>query len=80
MEDSSQVVQIIDNTPQFNTIIANQEEIIEQLEVQNAYLLEQLNGFSLIANYCYSLIGLILIIVCGFCLWKILKNWFFRGV
>ncbi len=70
----------IDYSSYFNTIIENQEKCIEQLKQQNAILLEQINGFSIIANYLNSFFAIGIALIGVLLLWNVLSKWFFRGV
>lgn len=70
----------IDYSEQFTEIILNQREQIETLQEQNAILLEQINGFSIIANYLNGFFGIALGVIGVMLLWTVLNKWFFRGV
>lgn len=69
-----------DYTLQLEQIIQNQKEEITLLKQQVELLLEQINGFSLVASYLHSAIGIAVIVICLAILWKVLSGWFFRGV
>lgn len=47
--------------PYIETIIGNQSTEIEQLMIQNAYMQEQINGFTMVINYQFATIGIIVI-------------------
>lgn len=72
-------VVVYDYSAQLGEIIANQEETITALEQQNAMLLEQLNGFSIIANYLNDFFAIAIGVICVSLLWTVLNKWFFRG-
>jgi len=69
-----------DYSAEMSEIISNQQMQIELLEQQNAILLEQINGFSIVSTYL-NMFFIIAIVVIGITLlWNILNKWFFRGV
>lgn len=70
----------VDYSAQLAEIITNQREQIEVLQEQNAILLEQVNGFSIIANYLNSFFDIALGVIVVMLLWSVLSKWFFRGV
>lgn len=70
----------VDYSVQLAEIITNQREQIEVLQEQNAILLEQVNGFSIIANYLNSFFDIALGVIVVILLWSVLSKWFFRGV
>ena len=69
----------IDYSTEFAEVIANQHEQIELLQEQNAILMEQINGFSILANYLNGFLGVALGVICVKLLWTVLSKWFFRG-
>lgn len=79
-ETTDTVVISYDYTPQLNTIISNQQQQIELLEQQNAYLAEQVNGLSLTVNYLNSFYAIFIGVIAVSLLWNVLNKWFFRGV
>lgn len=71
---------VYDYTEYFQSIISNQEIELQTLTEEKTILLEQLEGFSLIAQYqnyffCIA-IGVIVVTL----LWNVLNKWFFRGI
>lgn len=60
-------------------IVTNQHEQIELLQEQNAILMEQINGFSIISNYLNGFLGIAVGLICVKLLWTVLSKWFFRG-
>lgn len=70
---------MIDYSEQFAEIILNQQTMIELLQKQIEILLEMINGFSMIANLIYVLVGILVVIIAFFILWKVIFGWFFRG-
>ena len=69
-----------DYTEYIQHILDNQETEITELQHQTAILEEQINGFSLIVNYQYATIGIIVVFAVVLAAWKILSKWFFGGV
>lgn len=79
-EDSETFEISVDYTPYFNQVIENQAREITLLEQQNVILLEQVNGFSIIANYLNGFFIISLVVIGVTFLWNVLNKWFFRGV
>jgi chaperonin cofactor prefoldin len=69
-----------DYTEYLQSILDNQEAEIEQLEHQTEILMEEINGLSLIVNYQFATIGIVVIFSVVLAAWKILSKWFFGGV
>ncbi len=69
--------EIIDNQ---NTEIEHLNSIYEQLTDQVALEREQINGFTLIINYQYATIAILVISLVIALGWKVLNGWFFKGV
>ena len=87
MADTETVYILEDVVPYFETIIDNQntelehlETICEQLTTQTAIQQEQINGFSLIVNYQFATIAIIVIALVVALGWKVFNGWFFKGV
>lgn len=71
---------MIDYSEQLTELITNQQTQIELLEQQNAILLEQINGFSIVANYLNTFFAIAIVVIGVSLLWHVLNKWFFRGV
>lgn len=83
MEDTENEVVQRDNadyTEYIQSILDNQAREIELLEQNQQVLLEEINGLSLIVNYQYATIGVIVVFSVVVAAWKILSKWFFGGV
>ena len=71
--------EFIDYSDQFQELITNQQTTIELLQKQIEILLETINGFTMITNMLYALIGILMIVIVLFIAWKVIFGWFFRG-
>ena len=60
-------------------IVTNQHEQIELLQEQNAILMEQINGFSIISNYLNGFFCIAVGLIVVRLIWTVLAKWFFRG-
>lgn len=87
MADTETVYILEDVVPYFETIISNQETEIEHLETvcerleeQIAIQNEQINGLSYIGSYLNAGISVGIVCVLFFVVWKVINNWFFKGV
>lgn len=70
---------MIDYSEQLQELITNQQTTIELLQKQIEILLEMINGFTMITNMLYTLVGILVVIIAFFILWKVVFGWFFRG-
>ena len=70
---------MIDYSEQLQELITNQQTTIELLQKQIEILLEMINGFTMITNMLYTLVGILVVIIAFFILWKVIFSWFFRG-
>ena len=68
-----------DYSEQLQELINNQQAMIDLLEKQIEFLLEMINGFTLITNMLYALVGILVVLISFFILWKVIFGWFFRG-
>jgi len=69
-----------DYTEYLQSILDNQAREIELLEQNQQILLEEVNGLSLVVNYQYTTIGIVVLFSVVITAWKILSKWFFGGV
>ena len=69
-----------DYSEYFQSILDNQENEIELLTEQRDCLVEQINGLTMVINYQFATIGVIVVFTVVFAAWKILSKWFFGGV
>lgn len=63
-----------------NEMIELQQETNEHLTTETAYQQEIINGLTLVVNYQFALIGIIVIGAVIAFSWNIFNKWFFRGV
>lgn len=70
----------VDHSAELAEIIEQQQTIIAELEKQTEIQLEMINGFSFVANILYSIVGIAMIGIAAFIIWRVLSRWFFRGV
>ena len=83
MEDTENEVVQRDNadyTEYLQSILDNQAREIELLEQNQQILLEEVNGLSLVVNYQFTTIGILVVFSVLIAAWKILSKWFFGGV
>lgn len=69
-----------DYTEYIQSILDNQAREIELLEQNQQVLLEEVNGLSLVVNYQFATIGIVVVFTVVIAAWKILSKWFFGGV
>ena len=69
-----------DYSEYFEFILDNQENEIELLTAQRDCLVEQINGLTMVINYQFATIGVIVVFAVVLAAWKILSKWFFGGV
>lgn len=69
-----------DYTEYLQSILDNQAREIELLEQNQQILLEEVNGLSLVVNYQFATIGIVVVFSVVIAAWKILSKWFFGGV
>lgn len=69
-----------DYTEYLQSILDNQQNEIELLTHQQVIMLEEINGLSMIVNYQFATIGVIVVFSVVVAAWKILSKWFFGGV
>ena len=70
----------VDYTEYLQSILDNQAREIELLEQNQQILLEEVNGLSLVVNYQFTTIGILVVFSVVIAVWKILSKWFFGGV
>ena len=82
MEEENEVVERdnSDYTEYLQSILDNQAREIELLEQNQQILLEEVNGLSLVVNYQFTTIGIVVVFSVVIVAWKILSKWFFGGV
>lgn len=69
-----------DYSEYIQSILDNQETEIELLTEQRDCMVEQINGLTMVINYQFATIGIIVVFTVVFAAWKILSKWFFGGV
>lgn len=62
------------------SILDNQEDEIELLTEQRDCMVEQINGLTMVINYQFATIGILVVYSVILAAWKILSKWFFGGV
>lgn len=87
MDNPSYIYVTDDVSEKFETLITNQQNEIEhlqaiqeQLTAQTEIQQEQINGFTVIVNYQFATISVIVIMSVVCLLWKVFNGWFFKGV
>ena len=70
----------VDYTEYLQSILANQEDEIELLTEQRDCIVEQINGLTIVINYQFATIGILVVFSVILAVWKILSKWFFGGV
>lgn len=69
-----------DYTEYLQSILDNQEDEIELLTEQRDCMVEQINGLTMVINYQFATIGIMVVFSVILAAWKILSKWFFGGV
>lgn len=69
-----------DYTEYLQSILDNQENEIELLTEQRDCLVEQINGLTMVINYQFATVGILVVFSVVLAAWKILSKWFFGGV
>lgn len=92
---ASETVYILEDViPYFETLIENQntvinnqqtelerlQEVCNKLETQTEQQQEMIEGFGLVVNYQFATLGIICIVISVCLLWQVFNKWFFRGV
>lgn len=70
----------VDYTEYLQYILDNQEDEIELLTEQRDCMVEQINGLTMVINYQFATIGILVVFSVILAAWKILSKWFFGGV
>ena len=70
----------VDYTEYLQSILDNQETEIELLTQQRDCMTEQINGLTMVINYQFATIGILVVFSVILAAWKILSKWFFGGV
>lgn len=70
----------VDHSAELAEIIEKQEMMIAELEKQTEILLEMINGFSIVANLLWSIVGIAMTCIAFLIIWRVISRWFFRGV
>lgn len=70
----------VDYTEYLQSILDNQEDEIELLTEQRDCMVEQINGLTMVINYQFATIGILVVFSVILAAWKILSKWFFGGV
>lgn len=70
----------VDYTEYLQSILDNQEDEIELLTEQRNCMVEQINGLTMVINYQFATIGILVVFSVILAAWKILSKWFFGGV
>jgi len=69
-----------DYSEYIQSILDNQATEIELLTEQRDCMVEQINGLTMVINYQFATIGIIVVFTVVSVAWKILSKWFFGGV
>lgn len=80
MADSENTCICTDVTPELKAIIEELQKANEHLEEQTAIQQEQINGFTMIVNYQFATLAIIVLFVVIAFVWKVFNGWFFKGV
>ncbi len=80
MENEDTRIDNPDYSEYLQYILDNQTNEIELLTEQRDCMVEQINGLTMVINFQFATIGVIVVFTVVYAAWKILSKWFFGGV
>lgn len=80
MENEAVQCNCPDYSEYIQSILDNQETEIELLTEQRDCMVEQISGLTMVINYQFATIGILVVFSVVLAAWKILSKWFFGGV